>query len=150
MAMKSFILITLLVVVLVAPQAKAQSIVRINGTIFCSLNGASSIVNNVKIPTLPFPNAIVQLTIAGTPILPTVTTNLQGQFVLTVVQSLLTSTLTNILSLANVIVTTPLSACNSTLPANIFLQSVSPLQLLANVTVGGIHLGVGAFLPVQL
>nr|XP_043627041.1 phylloplanin-like [Erigeron canadensis]XP_043627053.1 phylloplanin-like [Erigeron canadensis]XP_043627055.1 phylloplanin-like [Erigeron canadensis] len=150
MAIKSiiFLLITLLVVVFVAPKANGQPVViRINETVFCSLN--ASIVVNTTTPMLPFPNATIQLTISGTPILPTTTTNLQGRFNLGLIQSRHTS-LPNLQSPnAKVVVTTPLSVYNSSLPPNTFLKSVPPLQLLFQAPTV-YQLGMQAFKSVQI
>nr|XP_043623506.1 uncharacterized protein LOC122595237 [Erigeron canadensis]XP_043623512.1 uncharacterized protein LOC122595243 [Erigeron canadensis]XP_043623516.1 uncharacterized protein LOC122595246 [Erigeron canadensis] len=153
MAMKSIILLaTLLVVVFVPREANAQTIgvtLRINGTVPCSLTGIVPTLPNITTPTtLPFPNATVQLVVLGIPVGLTVRTDSLGRFVLTTVQSVVAST-TNLLNQAVVVVTTPLSVCNSSLPANTFLQSARPLQVLSN-TGSLLSLTVGSFVSVKL
>nr|XP_043625981.1 uncharacterized protein LOC122597455 [Erigeron canadensis] len=149
MGMKSiiFLLITLLVGVLfVAPQANAQSsLIRITGTVFCSLTGAPLL--NTTTPTPAFASAVVQLTMLGIPIGAPVTTDSLGQFSIGLVPSVVTS-ITNLASGATVVVLTPLTACDSTLPPNSFLQSVSPLRLLSTTPI--IHLAVGVFRLVRV
>nr|XP_043624954.1 uncharacterized protein LOC122596443 [Erigeron canadensis] len=143
MAMKSIILfITLLVVIFVAPQANAQSLFRINGTVYCSPGGAP-LVNGA---TPPFANATVQAMIGPIPIGEAVITDTRGEFVIDFLQSLLGSLASKLQSMdAKVVVTTPLTACNSSFPANTFLVSVPPFQLLSNNTGGTVLLSVRSY-----
>nr|XP_043630595.1 phylloplanin-like [Erigeron canadensis] len=133
MAMK-FIII-LFVVVLAAPQlADAQlsgllGLININGTIFCSLNG--NIVPNAATPTIPFANALVQVSCGGN-VLSSAITNSAGIF--SIILDPLQSLLGGLLSSCNVVVATPLATCNASLPAVGVLQS--PLQLVGTTLRG--------------
>ncbi|KAJ0802891.1 putative phylloplanin [Helianthus annuus] len=118
-AMKFTILVSILVLVLIAAQAdEAQglgpitAVVNISGIVTCSVNGS------VNAP--PFQNAQVQLSCGGN-VIASAVTNAQGAFNITV--NPLRVTLTNILSSCRIIVATPLSNCNATLPTAGTLQS---------------------------
>ncbi|KAI7743440.1 hypothetical protein M8C21_011291, partial [Ambrosia artemisiifolia] len=127
MAMKSFILISLLVVVLIATQADAQQLrANISGIVTCSVNGS---VNGTA---PPFANATVQLTCGGN-VIASAMTNQQGRFNISVSPVLVS--LNNILSTCRVVVPTPLSSCNATLPSTGGIQSA--LQLVG-ITVQGL------------
>ncbi|KAK3005347.1 hypothetical protein RJ639_015864 [Escallonia herrerae] len=137
MASKPIILVvSLLAIAIAASTAEAQlgliggllGLVRIQGTLFCTLNGNIG-VNGTSTPV--FPNALVQLRCGGT-VVSAATTNGSGSFsiVLDPAQVLLSS----ILSSCNLVVNTPLSTCNATLPAVGSL--LSPLQLIGNTLVG--------------
>ncbi|CAI9291438.1 unnamed protein product [Lactuca saligna] len=138
MAFKSMIVLVALLVA--TSQAEAQilgipglsgllGIININGTIFCSTNG--NIIPNVATPTPPFSNALVQVTCGGNVIASAITNGLGGfNIVLNPLQFLLTS----ILSSCNVVVASPLSSCNSSLPSTGFLQA--PLLLFGNTVRG--------------
>ncbi|PWA34429.1 pollen Ole e 1 allergen and extensin family protein [Artemisia annua] len=135
MAMKSIVLVSLLVVVFASSQAEAQvpsvsgSLININGTIFCSLNG--NIVPNAVTPTPAFANALVQVTCGGNVVASTIT-NAAGIFniFLNPLQFLLSS----VLSSCQVVVATPLASCNASLPAVGLLQA--PLQLAGTTVLG--------------
>nr|XP_043626675.1 uncharacterized protein LOC122598138 [Erigeron canadensis] len=136
MAMKSvLLLITLLVVVFVAPKANAIA-VEIGGTALCPLNGTINlnITTNVTVPPLPIANATVRVSIAGIEIGPTGLTDSLGQFSVSFIRSVITA-LSNLLNLTTITITPPPGACNSTLPVNTILQSVQPLQLVRQTNV---------------
>lgn len=66
MAMKSIVLVSLLVVVFASSQAEAQlvtglldNVIHVNGTVFCSLNG--NIVPNAATPTPAFASKLTFL-----------------------------------------------------------------------------------------
>nr|XP_043627229.1 phylloplanin-like [Erigeron canadensis] len=134
------LLVVALVVVVVAPQAQQQppsnniSVYRITGTVFCSLNGAQ--VVNSAIPTPPFTNATVQLMCGGI-VVQTALTNSLGVFTMVVpdAQTLVQTLLSNLVSVVNcsVVVATPLSTCNSSLPQTGMLQSPTFMQVLTEV-----------------
>ncbi|CAH1453881.1 unnamed protein product [Lactuca virosa] len=135
MALKSMIVLVALLVA--ASQAEAQipglsgllGIISINGTIFCSTNG--NIIPNAATPTPPFSNALVQVTCGGNVIASAITNGLGG---FNIVLNPLRFLLTSILSSCNVVVASPLSSCNSSLPSTGFLQA--PLQLIGNTVRG--------------
>ncbi|KAK1418988.1 hypothetical protein QVD17_28142 [Tagetes erecta] len=135
MAMKSPLLISLLVIVLVASQAEAQlgtgllSLLNIGGTVFCSVNGNA--ITNATTPTPPFANALVQLSCGGNVISSALT---NGSGVFSIVLNPLQFLLTNLLSSCNVVVASPLSSCNASLPSTGILQA--PLQLAGTVLRG--------------
>ncbi|KAM0005142.1 putative phylloplanin [Helianthus debilis subsp. tardiflorus] len=135
MAMKSIILINLLVVVLVATQAKARvspppfNLFSITGNVSCSLSG-NIVVNGTTI-TPPFPNALVQL-ICRRDVISSTITNGVGGFSIIVTDSEVR--LATLLRSCNVVVASPLSACNASLPSSGSLQS--PLELVGTIRVG--------------
>ncbi|KAJ0945532.1 putative phylloplanin [Helianthus annuus] len=119
MAMKFTILVSILVLVLIAAQAdEAQGLgtitaaVNISGIVTCSVNGSAN--------APPFPNALVELSCGGN-VIASAVTNAQGVFNITV--NPLRVTLNNLLSSCRIIVATPLSNCNATLPTAGTLQS---------------------------
>ncbi|KAJ0602910.1 putative phylloplanin [Helianthus annuus] len=143
MAMKSITLITVLVVVLAATQAKAQRLpairlFNITGNVFCSVNGSIA-VNGTGIIPPPFPNALVQLSCNGI-LRGLAITNRAGTF--NIVVSPIQVSLNNLLSSCRLVVATPLSNCNVTLPSNGTLQA--PIQL-AGTTVIGLLINITQF-----
>ncbi|KAJ0537865.1 putative phylloplanin [Helianthus annuus] len=143
MAMKSIILITALVAVLVATQAQAQfnfpgvgSRLNISGILSCSANAS---VNGTN-PIPPFPNAVVQLVCGGN-VVATTTTNGTGAF--SIFLSQFQALLSTILSNCILRVPTPLSNCNATLPSNGTLQA--PIQFLGNSIRGVLNFTSGPF-----
>lgn len=88
------------------------SLIKIQGTVFCTANGNIGI-NATATPI--FPNASVQLRCENGNIVSTTTTNNMGIF------SILLNPLEFLVSMitkrCNVVVTTPLSNCNATLPS---------------------------------
>ncbi|XP_076881356.1 phylloplanin-like [Bidens hawaiensis] len=134
MAMKSTLLVTLFVLVLLASQAEAQlggllGLFNIGGTIFCSANGNA--VANSTTPTPPFANALVQISCGGNVISSGLT---NGSGVFSIVLNPLQFLLTTLLSSCNLVVASPLSSCNSSLPSTGILQA--PLQLAGTVIRG--------------
>ncbi|XWS39017.1 hypothetical protein CRYUN_Cryun18bG0014000 [Craigia yunnanensis] len=139
MALKTLMFFCLLVaaMALAAPMAEAQlgglisgllGLIKIQGTLFCTVDGNMG-VNGSATPV--FPNALVQLQCGGD-VVSSSTTNGSGIFsiLLDPLQFLLPSLLNN----CNIIVKTPLSNCNATLPSIGGL--VSSLQILGNTLVG--------------
>ncbi|KAI3817301.1 hypothetical protein L1987_11090 [Smallanthus sonchifolius] len=155
MAMKSIFLINVLVVVLVATQAQAQlippilpippigipplpipplaipplgvgALLNISGIVFCSVNGS---VNGTT-PPPPFSNATVQLSCGGN-VLASTTTNQSGAFTISVNPAQI---LTILSSSCMLVVPTPLSTCNATLPSIGSLESL--LQIVRNIVNG--------------
>ncbi|KAG7991297.1 hypothetical protein I3843_02G068300 [Carya illinoinensis] len=136
MASKSAVFVLLMVVVAVAaPIAVAQtgildnplSVIRIQGTVFCSINAT---LNGTASPV--FPNALVQLRCRSGNVVSISTTNRLGVFGILVLP--IQISLPSLLSDCNLIVTTPLVRCNATLPSVGVLRS--PLQSVVNTTVG--------------
>ncbi|KAM0001465.1 putative phylloplanin [Helianthus debilis subsp. tardiflorus] len=144
MAMKSFILISILIVIFVGTQAEAQlpplipvgASFNISGSVLCS---ADSSVYNVTTPTPPFRNATVQLSCGGNVIAST-TTNESGGFSFLV---RLQAILATVLASCKVDVVTPLSACNATLPSTI-PSLEAPLRLVG-ITLNSTLLITGPF-----
>ncbi|KAJ0728662.1 putative phylloplanin [Helianthus annuus] len=121
MAMKFIILITVFIVVLGASQTKAQlppislnrdGLINVSGIIYCSVN--STIVVNGSNPTPTFPNALVLL-VCGENLIGSTMTNGIGAFNITLRGSPLL--VTTLLSSCKVVLATPPSNCNATLPA---------------------------------
>ncbi|KAJ0802952.1 putative phylloplanin [Helianthus annuus] len=144
MAMKSFILIPILIVIFVGTQAEAQlppttagASFNISGIVLCS---ADSSVYNVTTPTPPFRNATVQLSCGGGNVIASTTTNELGGFSFLV---RLQAILTTVLASCKVDVVTPLSACNATLPSTI-PSLEAPLRLVG-ITLNGTLLITGPF-----
>ncbi|OMO98534.1 Pollen Ole e 1 allergen/extensin [Corchorus olitorius] len=147
MALKTLVFVCLLVTVMAlaaVPKAEAQlgglgglgglvsgliGLLRIQGTVFCTLNGNIGI-NGTATPV--FANALVQVQCADGNVVGSTTTNGAGVFsilldpVLTLLQSLLNN--------CNLVVKTPLSTCNATLPS--VGKLVSPIQFLGNTASG--------------
>ncbi|GMN62394.1 hypothetical protein TIFTF001_031489 [Ficus carica] len=129
----------LVAAIVAAPIAEAQlggiiggvlsNILRIQGTIFCTLNGRIG-VNGTSTPV--FPNALVQLQCANGNVVSSATTNSSGIF--SILLDPLTVLLTSLLQGCRLVVGTPLSSCNSALPSTGGL--FSPLQLIGNTLLG--------------
>ncbi|XP_062150316.1 phylloplanin-like [Alnus glutinosa] len=136
MALKLALFVFLMISAVAAPLAGAQSglisgllgLIRINGTVFCSIDA------NIGANGAVFPNALVQLQCGGGNAVSSTTTNGAGVFsmLLDPLQFLLSSLLTD----CNLVVNTPLSTCNAKLPALGVLRS--PLQLIGNTILGGL------------
>ncbi|XP_004298137.1 PREDICTED: phylloplanin-like [Fragaria vesca subsp. vesca] len=95
---------------------------RIQGLLFCSLNGTASVGTNGAILTPPFSNATVQLRCGANDIvLGTVQTRADGTF--SILLDVSFYTLPQILSGCRVVVTTPLAKCNVSLPSTGTLTS---------------------------
>ncbi|XP_010548984.1 PREDICTED: phylloplanin [Tarenaya hassleriana] len=128
--------------VVTVPMAKAQlggiggllGLIRIQGTVFCSLNGNVTSLTNVTSSTPVFPNAQVQLQCGPENIVvSTTSTNLSGAF--SMILDPLQFLLSTLVSDCRLSVTTPLSVCNATLPSVGGLLS-SPLKLVGNTVTG--------------
>ncbi|XP_060191607.1 phylloplanin-like [Lycium barbarum] len=138
MASAKNFLIFLLAVLVATPLAVAQGgllngllgLIHIDGVLYCSPNGKIDVINGTTTPI--FPNAAVQLQCGAGNVVSSTTTNGSGVFslVLDPLQNLLSSLLSN----CNLVVTTPLSTCNASLPSIGFLQS--PLQLVGKTLIG--------------
>ncbi|XP_075086471.1 phylloplanin-like [Nicotiana tabacum] len=134
MASAKIFLIFLLAALIATPIAVAQLVsIRIGGVVFCSVNGNLDVINGL--PTQVFPNASVQLQCGARNVVSITTTNGSGVFSL--VLDPLVNTLPLLLSNCSLVVATPLSTCNASLPAEGLLQS--PLQLV-NTIIGSIGL----------
>ncbi|CAK9318512.1 unnamed protein product [Citrullus colocynthis] len=88
------------------------SLIKIQGTVFCTANGNIGI-NATATPI--FPNASVQLRCGNGNIVSTTTTNNMGTFSILLNPSEFLVSL--IAERCNIVVTTPLSNCNATLPS---------------------------------
>ncbi|KAI5572451.1 hypothetical protein BDE02_10G014400 [Populus trichocarpa] len=139
MAFKSFLFVSLVgAAIMAAPVAEAQlgliggllGLIRIQGTLFCTANGNMG-ANGTATPV--FPNALVQLQCGGN-VVSTSTTNGSGIFsiLLDPLNYILSSLLTN----CNLKVDTPLTSCNSSLPALGGL--LSSLQFIGNTPLGAL------------
>ncbi|KAM7485069.1 hypothetical protein LguiA_001078 [Lonicera macranthoides] len=104
-------------------------LIRIQGTVYCTANGNVG-VNGTSTPV--FPNALVQLRCGNGNVVSSVTTNNSGLF--SILLDPLQFVLSSVLSNCNIVVNTPLSSCNSSLPSIGGL--LSPLQLIGNTLVG--------------
>ncbi|CAM8927027.1 unnamed protein product [Rhodiola kirilowii] len=158
---KSSVLISLLVVAMIAatpPSAHAQlfpglgggaggpggilgnifNLFRIQGTLFCSLNGTSSSTNASATP--PFGNALVQMR-CGTNVMSASLTDPSGLF--SILMNPLQVIVSTLLNNCNLQVVTPLSTCNAQLPSvgGLF----SPLQFNGSGLLG--LLNVANFIP---
>ncbi|KAL8263690.1 hypothetical protein R6Q59_021820 [Mikania micrantha] len=127
--MKSINLISVLVVVVVATQAKAKlvNVININANVSCSLN--ASVVVNGTTPTLsPFPYALTNVVCNGI-VRATGITNQNGE--LDIVLSPFLVDLNTLLSSCRLVVVTPLSTCDPTLPS-VRGALQAPLQFVGN------------------
>ncbi|KAK4713877.1 hypothetical protein R3W88_019784 [Solanum pinnatisectum] len=113
--------------------------INVDGVLFCSINGKIDVLNGATTPI--FPNASVQLRCGAGNVVSSTTTNGSGAFslVLNPVQNILSSLLSN----CNIVVTTPLSTCNASLPSAGVLQS--PLQIVGRTAGGLVNLATGVF-----
>ncbi|OWM74065.1 hypothetical protein CDL15_Pgr008376 [Punica granatum] len=111
---------------LLGPIGGLLGLLRIDGILFCSLNGSANVT-----ATPIFPNAAVQLKCGGA-VISTSITNASGafSFMLNPLQFLVSNVLNN----CQLTVTTPLSTCNAALPS--LGQLVSPLQSLGSTIIG--------------
>ncbi|CAN4106236.1 unnamed protein product [Withania somnifera] len=108
-------------------------LIHLDGVLYCSLNGKSDVINGISTPI--FPNASIQLMCGAGNVVSSTTTNGLGVFslVLDPIQNILSSLPSN----RNLVVTTPLSTCNATLPSVGVLRS--PLQLVGKTLVGVLY-----------
>ncbi|XP_006406765.2 phylloplanin [Eutrema salsugineum] len=138
----------LMCLIVVSPMAKAQigglgglggllgllNVINIQGLVRCSISGTVSTSNATSVP--PFPNAGIVLRCAGQNVSIT-TTNAAGIF------SLPTTQLLNVLPTllsggCNILVTTPLSTCNASLPTSGSLTA--PLNIVGSNFAGGLNI----------
>ncbi|KAL5713104.1 hypothetical protein ACHQM5_015212 [Ranunculus cassubicifolius] len=139
MALKCFLFVSLLLVIgSTAPlSAEAQIIgnllglLRIQGLVPCTnaTTNATVAVNGTAIP--PFPNAVVQLQ-CGSSVIASATTILTGRFSIVLNDRLDPQIMASIIPNCSLVVKTPLSNCNATLPATGTLTS--RLQVVTNTT----------------
>ncbi|KAF9619968.1 hypothetical protein IFM89_010584 [Coptis chinensis] len=140
MALKCLFFVSLLVVGLATPLAKAQlgagligsllGLIRIQGTVFCTTNGNIS-DNGSATPV--FPNALVQLQCGtGNVVAASGRTNSLGIF--SILLDPLHFLLSPLLNNCKLVVNTPLSTCNSAMGVDGILSS--PLQLIENTVSG--------------
>ncbi|TXG71723.1 hypothetical protein EZV62_000302 [Acer yangbiense] len=132
--LKSLLFVSLFIALVAAPIAEATvpiRLIQIQGSVFCNLNG-TMLVNGIASP--PFSNALVQLRCGPA--------NLIVSFAITDRDGVFSNlavfprnlSLTSLLSTCNLLVNTPLSRCNSTLPSVGRLRS--PIRFIGNVTLG--------------
>ncbi|KAA8548927.1 hypothetical protein F0562_000611 [Nyssa sinensis] len=137
MALKSLLLVLLLVAAMATPIAEAQlglisgllGLIRVQGTLFCTVNGNMG-VNGTATPV--FPNALVQLQCGAGNVVSSATTNGSGIF--SIVLDPLQYVLSSLLSNCSLVVNTPLSSCNASLPSVGGL--LSSLQFIGNTLLG--------------
>ncbi|KAB1213973.1 Phylloplanin [Morella rubra] len=137
MALKSILLVFLVLAAAAAPIAVAQlgllngllGLISIKGTVACSLGGGTA-ASGSALPV--FPNALVQLQCGPGNVVASSTTNGSGVFsiILDPLQMLLSSLLNN----CGLVVNTPLASCNAQLPALGGLRS--PLQFIGSTVQG--------------
>ncbi|CAN4106235.1 unnamed protein product [Withania somnifera] len=98
-------------------------LIHLDGVLYCSLNGKSDVINGISTPIFPMSST---------------TTNGLGVFslVLDPIQNILSSLPSN----RNLVVTTPLSTCNATLPSVGVLRS--PLRFVGKTLVGVLSLSI--------
>ncbi|KAM3358492.1 phylloplanin [Capsicum galapagoense] len=141
MASTKLFLIFLLAALIATPVALAQlggllggllGLIHVDGVLYCSLNRKIDVINGLNTPS--FPNASVQLQCGAGNVVSDTTTNGSGvfSFVLDPLQNILSS----LLSDCSLVVTTPLSTCNASLPSVGLLKS--HLQLVGNTVSGGL------------
>ncbi|KAH7513381.1 phylloplanin [Ziziphus jujuba] len=137
MALKLLFLVCLMVAVMAAPMAEAQlgiissllGLIRIQGTLYCTPNGNMG-VNGTSTPV--FSNALVQLQCGSGNVVSSATTNSSGIF--SIVLDPLHFVLSSLLSDCKLVVSTPLSTCNASLPSAGGL--LSSLQFIGNTVLG--------------
>ncbi|GJN31431.1 hypothetical protein PR202_gb19829 [Eleusine coracana subsp. coracana] len=146
MAPKSFVLaalLLLLVATIIGAEAATTASGNVAGTVVVSGNVPCSNGTNINVASVPaFPNATVQLICSGN-LLASATTNANGSFGINVqlgnivnLVNLVTALLGN---QCNVVVATPLVACNASL-ANVTGTLAAPVRLLGSTgsVLGGV------------
>ncbi|XP_074561859.1 phylloplanin-like [Curcuma longa] len=136
MALKIALVAALLMASAIAPPAASQLVnvnvnvnVMVSGTVPCGISGAV----NTTLATPVFANATVVLRCGPDVVVNTTVTNNNGAFVFMLAVNL---TVPELLRTCRLVVPTPLSVCNSSLPSN---GMQAPLQLLpGSVNHGGI------------
>nr|BAJ25792.1 similar to T-phylloplanin [Nicotiana tabacum] len=131
MALAKIFSIFLLVALIATPAAIAQVVsIRISGVVLCSVNGNLDVINGLT-PGV-FSNATVQLRCGTGNVVSSAITNGSGVFSLVVDPRV--NTLPLLLSNCRLVVATPLSTCNATLPSVGRLAST----LNVNTSIGGV------------
>ncbi|GKA62897.1 pollen Ole e 1 allergen and extensin family protein [Tanacetum coccineum] len=117
MAMKSMLLVTLLVVVFAAPQATQGVKMAIRGTVYCSADG--NMVASALTATPPYANALVQVSCLGH-VVSLATTNSNGGFQADLDLPL---NITRVLSQCGMAIVTPVMIGDPSQPTLGYLQS---------------------------
>ncbi|XP_075086466.1 phylloplanin-like [Nicotiana tabacum] len=140
MASTKVFLIFLLAALIATPVVVAQlGSIRISGVVFCSVNGTLDVINGLT-PKI-FLNAPVQLRCGARNVISSTITNRSG--VISLVMDSHVNTLPLLLINCLLVVATPLSTCNASLPSVGLLAS--SLNLV-NIGIGG----VGGVISVSL
>ncbi|XP_010921657.1 phylloplanin [Elaeis guineensis] len=138
MALRTFLFAVVLLAGLCAPVAQAQlGRILISGIVPCSNSTKTSTAT-----TPVFPNALVQLQCGGS-VVSSATTDDNGVF--TMVLNLVTTLLSTLLSGCKLVVGTPLSTCDASLPSDGFLQSA--LQFITGGLLSGVLGGIFNIIP---
>ncbi|XP_075085488.1 phylloplanin-like [Nicotiana tabacum] len=141
MALAKMFMIFLLAALIATPAVVAQLVsIRISGVVLCSVNGNLDVINGLT-PQV-FSNATVQLRCGTRNVVSSTITNGSGVFSLVVDSRV--NTLPLLLSNCRLVVATPLSTCNASLPSVGLLAS--SLRIV-NIGIGGfgglINVGLG-------
>ncbi|WOH13002.1 hypothetical protein DCAR_0832511 [Daucus carota subsp. sativus] len=104
-------------------------LLNIQGILYCTLNGTTGLLGSA---TPVFSGAVVQLKCAAGNIVSSTTTDANGAF--SILLNPLQFVLSNVLQQCKIVVPTPLSNCDSTLPAVGGL--VSQLQIVGSILLG--------------
>ncbi|XP_070042047.1 phylloplanin-like [Nicotiana tomentosiformis] len=141
MALAKMFMIFLLAALIASPAVVAQLVsIRISGVVLCSVNGNLDVINGLT-PQV-FSNATVQLRCGTRNVVSSTITNGSGVFSLVVDSRV--NTLPLLLSNCRLVVATPLSTCNASLPSVGLLAS--SLRIV-NTGIGGfgglINVGLG-------
>ncbi|XP_009598565.1 phylloplanin-like [Nicotiana tomentosiformis] len=141
MASTNIFLIFLLAALIVTPVVVAQLVsIRISGVVLCSVNGNLDVINGLT-PQV-FSNASVQLRCGTRNVVSSTITNGSGVFSLVVDPRV--NTLLLLLLNCRLVVVTPLSTCNASLPSVGLLVSSLNLVNISNGGVGGLtNIGLG-------
>ncbi|KAK2645703.1 hypothetical protein Ddye_020898 [Dipteronia dyeriana] len=139
--LKSLLFVSLFIALVAAPIAEATvlfpiRLLQINGAVFCTPTGNNIGVNGTLSP--PFPNATVRLQCGPGNVVANAITNPLGVFS-TIVLFPLNLNLSSLLNICTLVVVTPLSNCNSTLPP---VGLVSPIQLNGSIIIGPVNITI--------
>nr|XP_009618324.1 phylloplanin-like [Nicotiana tomentosiformis] len=142
MALAKMFMIFLLAALIATPAVVAQLVsIRISGVVLCSVNGNLDVINGLT-PKFFLVNATVQLRCGTRNMVSSTITNGSGVFSLVVDSRV--NTLPLLLSNCRLVVATPLSTCNASLPSVGLLAS--SLRIV-NIGIGGfgglINVGLG-------
>nr|BAJ25790.1 similar to T-phylloplanin [Nicotiana tabacum] len=141
MALAKMFMIFLLAALIATPAVVAQLVsIRISGVVLCSVNGNLDVINGLT-PQV-FSNATVQLRCGTRNVVSSTITNGSGVFSLVVDSRV--NTLPLLLSNCRLVVATPLSTCNASLPS---VGLLAPSLRIVNIGIGGfgglINVGLG-------